>query len=89
MSLGEPPEPTPEQEDDYLRAKGLDAIVDHMVECRGVQAVIASQGPGENLDSTVAEMLAAGWTWAAPTERIGGKRIRYLSPPPETTQEQT
>ncbi len=61
------------------------ALAEHMRDCRGADAAIVMQSG--SADPVIASMLADGWTWtngteAASTERMNGKRIRYLTPPP-------
>jgi len=56
-------------------------VVDHLRKCARVDAAIVVDG---NADPVIAELLAAGWTWEGrPAEQVGGKRIRYLTPPKE------
>jgi hypothetical protein len=55
-------------------------MVDHLTRCRpDLSAIVAVDGGSS--DAIVAELLAAGWTWGAPTELVLGKRIRTLIPP--------
>lgn len=66
MSQSEPP-------------SGVDALVDHLVHCRtDVTHVVAVDG---SADGIVARLLDQGWTFAADTEVVAGKRIRTLRPP--------
>lgn len=53
-------------------------LVDHLVECREVDAAVVVDG---NADELVAKMVAEGWTFEG-TEYVEGKRVRYLVPPP-------
>lgn len=57
---------------------GAAELVDHLKNCRGVDAAIAGDG---NLDEVVNTMIAAGWTYGG-VEYAEGKRCRYLIPPP-------
>jgi len=62
----------------------VDALVQHLVECRKVDAAVVSDGEADDL---VAKMLADGWTYEG-VEYVGGKRVRYLMAPSETTKQQ-
>jgi hypothetical protein len=56
-----------------------ETVAEHLKQCAHARAAIVVDG---NADAIIARMLAAGWTWSERhTELIGGKRIRYLSPP--------
>lgn len=57
---------------------GPEALVDHLKHCREVDAAIVMDG---NADELVAGLLAQGWTYEG-VEYVGGKRVRYLVPPP-------
>lgn len=59
---------------------GADALTAHLRDCRKVDAVVAGDG---DLTDMVTSLLAAGWTYEG-TEYVGGKRVRYLVPPPST-----
>lgn len=61
------------------------ALAEHLRDCRGAHGALVMQSG--SADPVIADMLAQGWTWAngteeASTERVAGKRIRYLNPPP-------
>lgn len=49
-------------------------LVDHLVECREVDAAVVVDGSAD-------ELVAGGWTFEG-TEYVEGKRVRYLVPPP-------
>lgn len=57
---------------------GADALVEHLVECRQVDAAIVANG---NADELVARLIEDGWTYEG-VEYVEGKRVRYLVPPP-------
>lgn len=57
---------------------GAEALAEHLVECREVDAAVVVDG---NADELVAKMLAEGWTYGG-VEYVQGKRVRYLAPPP-------
>lgn len=54
-------------------------LVDHLTRRRGVSAAVVGT---EAIDMTpvVESLIAAGWTYEG-AEYVGGKRVRYLTPP--------
>lgn len=59
-------------------------VAAHLRDCAQVDAAIVMQSG--SADGVIATLLAQGWTWdERPTEHVGGKRIRYLRPPPSWT----
>jgi hypothetical protein len=57
---------------------GPEALVEHLKECRQVDAAIVADG---NADELVASLIEQGWTYEG-VEYVEGKRVRYLVPPP-------
>lgn len=58
---------------------GAALMAEHLKECAQVDAAIVVDG---NADPVIATLLADGWTWdERPTERLLGKRVRYLKAP--------
>lgn len=56
---------------------GASALVEHLAQCRGVDAAIVADG---NADDLVDQLLTQGWTYEG-VEYVAGKRVRYLVPP--------
>lgn len=56
---------------------GPEALVEHLKECRQVDAAIVQDG---NADELVARLIGEGWTYEG-VEYVAGKRVRYLVPP--------
>lgn len=56
----------------------MDALVDRLKEKAAAALILHEPG---NLDDQVDQLLSEGWTLTG-TEVVGGKRIRYLEPPP-------
>lgn len=56
---------------------GARELVEHLRDCREVDAVIAGDG---DLTGVVGQLLAAGWTYSG-TEYVEGKRVRYMIAP--------
>lgn len=63
----------------------VEALVEHLKECRQVDAAIVADGDATEL---VDELVAAGWTYEG-TEYVEGKRVRYLVPPPGVVLSET
>lgn len=62
---------------------GADEVIDHLVNCADVNAaLVMHQG---SADDAIAELVAAGWTLEERVDRVAGKRIRYMQPPPGVT----
>lgn len=57
----------------------IDAVVDHLKDCRDGQAAIVCDGSGDDVIET---MVNAGWTLDDRVDHVGGKRIRTLNAPP-------
>lgn len=57
---------------------GAEALVEHLKECRQVDAAIVADG---NADELVTRLISEGWTYEG-VEYVEGKRVRYLVPPP-------
>lgn len=57
---------------------GPEALVEHLKECRQVDAAIVADG---NADELLARLIGEGWTYDG-VEYVAGKRVRYLVPPP-------
>lgn len=55
-------------------------MADHLKD-RGAEAAIVVDGDGA---PAVEALIAAGWTTAAETEFVYGKRVRYLKAPERT-----
>ena len=56
----------------------VEALVEHLKECRQVDAAVVADGDASEL---VAGLIEQGWTYEG-TEYVEGKRVRYLVPPP-------
>lgn len=70
---------------DNAEPNGADIVADHLANCAGVGAAIVMQEG--SADEVIATLLAAGWEWSGqPTEVVAGKRIRYLTPPPDVAE---
>jgi hypothetical protein len=66
-----------------MATDGPDHIIKHLHEA-DAQAVIVVDG---SADGMLAELLAAGWTWAQePAVLCSGKRIRHLRLPTSETE---
>jgi hypothetical protein len=64
---------------------GADIVADHLANCAGAGAALVMQSG--SADDLIVTLLAAGWTWSdRPTEVVAGKRIRYLTPPPDVAE---
>jgi hypothetical protein len=68
-----------------LRTDGPQAVVDHLTRVHPVGASLVVDG---SADEQIACLVAAGWTVDTQADFVGGKRIRYLHPPAEATNEQ-
>jgi len=56
-----------------------DLFAEHVRDRTPADAAIVFDG---NADQIVADLTEAGWTLSDRTDLVGGKRIRFLSPPP-------
>lgn len=87
----EPPPEVIERARQVQRAEAsesADRLVEHLKVTAGSAVVVDG-----NADSTVTELLGAGWTWAhgteeASTQLVEGKRIRQLVPPATSEEAQ-
>jgi hypothetical protein len=66
-------------EADRDKSYPIEAILDH-VDAQGVAGLLVTQSG--SADELVAQMIEEGWTVEARTHHVGGKRIRYMVPPP-------
>jgi len=53
-------------------------VVEHMAHCTDAKAALVVDG---NADDIIGQLVAAGWTLSERTDRIAGKRIRFVIPP--------
>jgi len=65
-------------EHDERELDGPEALVEHLKECRQVDAAVVADGDATEL---VERLIAEGWTYEG-VEYLAGKRVRYLVPPP-------
>lgn len=62
---------------------GAEVLADHIRDCRpDLKGLVVMQSG--SADEIVERMLAEGWTYAADTEHVAGKRIRTLQPPSQS-----
>jgi hypothetical protein len=61
-------------------ASNADLLIEHIVNCTPAKAAVVVDG---SADDIVAGMVAAGWTLGGRVDRVAGKRIRFLTPPPD------
>lgn len=62
----------------------LDNLVEHIAECVKPAATLVMQSG--SADGMIAELVEQGWTLNEGEEYVGGKRIRYMTPPPEVAE---
>lgn len=64
------------------RQRDIEALLHHVTDVRPVSGMLAMQSG--SADEVIALMVDHGWTLEDGADLIGGKRIRYLRPPPGT-----